>query len=152
MRTAVEEFASARPDVEYLGPQSRAGMRSAVDSASAVIVASLWPDVLPTIAIEALAAGRPVLGTSLGGIPWVVGDAGWIVDPEAFTGGLADATRDLADPAVAAALSTRARARYETAFTPAVGTKALVDLYAALAGSGPGSGSDSGPGPGRRTA
>ena len=119
------------------GPTSSTSARSRartcsrpIADAAAVIVASRWPDVLPTIAIEALAAGRPVLGTSLGGIPWVVGDAGWIVDPESFAGGLAAAARDLADPAAAAALSARARARYETTFTPEVGTKALVEIYA----------------------
>jgi glycosyltransferase involved in cell wall biosynthesis len=121
-----------RSDVEYLGPLDRAGMRAAFDASAAVIVASLWADVLPTIAIEALAAGRPVLGTSMGGIPWVVGDAGWIVPPADFAAGLSVAAKDLADPATAAALSTRARARYESTFTPAVGTKALVALYADL--------------------
>ena len=121
-----------RPDVEYLGPLNRAGMRAAFDASSAVIVASLWADVLPTIAIEALAAGRPVLGTSMGGIPWVVGDAGWIVDPARFADGLAQAARELSDPATAAALSTRARARYESTFTPSAGAKALVDVYTDL--------------------
>jgi glycosyltransferase involved in cell wall biosynthesis len=123
-----------RSDVEYLGPLDRSGMRAAFDASAAVIVASLWADVLPTIAIEALAAGRPVLGTSMGGIPWVVGDAGWIVPPADFAKGLAAAATDLADPATATAVSARARARYESTFTPAVGTTALVALYADLVG------------------
>jgi glycosyltransferase involved in cell wall biosynthesis len=121
-----------RPDIEYLGPLDRAGMRAAFDASAAVVVASLWADVLPTIAIEALAAGRPVLGTSMGGIPWVVGDAGWVVDPANFADGLAQASRDLATPSTAANLTARARARYESTFTPAVGAKALVNLYADL--------------------
>jgi glycosyltransferase involved in cell wall biosynthesis len=128
LRSLVE----SRPDIEYLGPLDRAGMRAAVDASAAVVVASLWADVLPTIAIEALAAGRPVLGTAMGGIPWVVGDAGWIVEPADFAGGLAGASRDMSDPGTAADLSARARARYESTFTPAVGTKALVNLYAEL--------------------
>jgi glycosyltransferase involved in cell wall biosynthesis len=122
----------ARTDVEYLGPLDRAGMRAAFDASAAVIVASLWADVLPTIAIEALAAGRPVLGTAMGGIPWVVGDAGWITPPADFAAALAAASRDLADARVAAELSARARSRYESTFTPAAGTKALVALYATL--------------------
>ena len=125
----LRDLVASRSDVEYLGPLDRAGMRAAFDAASAVIVASLWADVLPTIAIEALAAGRPVLGTSMGGIPWVVGDAGWIVDPSRFADGLAQAASDLADPPTAADLAAKARARYESTFTPAAGAKALVDLY-----------------------
>ena len=38
-----------------------------------VVAASIWHDVLPTVIIEALASGRPVLGTALGGIPYLVG-------------------------------------------------------------------------------
>lgn len=128
----MRDLVSARSDVEYLGPLDRAGMRAAFEASAAIVVASLWADVLPTIAIESLAAGRPVLGTSMGGIPWVVGDAGWIVPPSEFAAGLAQAAADLADPAVAAGLAKKARARYEATFTPAVGAKALVSVYEGL--------------------
>jgi len=134
MRNEVAAFAAGRPDVEYLGPLPRPEMLAAVAGASALIVASTWPDVLPTIGIEALAAGRPVLGTSLGGIPWLVGEAGWIVEPsaDALAGGLARAAADLVDPAVAAALSARARDRYEREFTPDTLTRRLVGIYREL--------------------
>jgi glycosyltransferase involved in cell wall biosynthesis len=128
----LRDLVSARPDIEYLGPLDRAGMRAAFDASAAVIVASLWADVLPTIAIEALAAGRPVLGTSMGGIPWIVDKAGWTVPPADFAAGLAKAAEDLATPAKAAALSIQARSRYEEAFTPQAGTKTLIALYAEL--------------------
>jgi len=134
MRDEVAAFAAGRSDVEYLGSLPRPEMLAAVAAASALIVASTWPDVLPTIGIEALAAGRPVLGTSLGGIPWLVGEAGWIVEPTAggLAGGLARAAADLADPTVAAALSARARDRYEREFTPDTLTRRLVGIYREL--------------------
>jgi len=134
MRAEVEAFAAGRTDVEYLGPLPRPEMLAAIARASAVIVASTWPDVLPTIGIEALAAGRPVLGTSLGGIPWLVGDAGWIVEPttDGLAGGLAAATADLADTGRAAALAARARERYEREFTPDTLTRRLVGIYEEL--------------------
>ena len=134
MRAEVEAFAAGRPDVEYLGPLPRPEMLAAIDCAAAVIVASTWPDVLPTIGIEALAAGRPVLGTSLGGTPWLIGDAGWVVEPTTggVAGGLATASADLADPARAAALSSRARDRYEREFTPDTLTRRLVGIYREL--------------------
>jgi glycosyltransferase involved in cell wall biosynthesis len=134
MRAEVESFAAGRSDVEYLGPLPRPEMLATVAGAAAVIVASTWPDVLPTIGLEALAAGRPVLGTSLGGIPWLIGEAGWVVEPtrDGLAGGLATASADLADPARAAALSARARERYEREFTPDTLTRRLVDIYREL--------------------
>jgi glycosyltransferase involved in cell wall biosynthesis len=131
MRAEVEAFAAGRPDVDYLGPLPRPEMLAAVAGAAAVIVASTWPDVLPTIGLEALAAGRPVLGTSLGGIPWLIGEAGWVVEPtrDGLAEGLATAAADLADPGRAAALSARARERYEREFTPDTLTRRLVDIY-----------------------
>ena len=48
-------------------------MRAALEASAVVIAASTWHDVLPTVIIEALASGRPVLGTALGGIPYLVG-------------------------------------------------------------------------------
>src|SRR5690606_30209804 len=102
-----------------------------------------WHDVLPTVVIEALAAGRPVLGTALGGIPYLVGvddpadqprpgdpagPAGWVVppDPTALAAAL-PAARD-----GAASMTAAARARYERTFHPDVVTRRLIDVYASL--------------------
>ncbi len=94
-----------------------------------MVVPSTWHDVLPTIAIEALAGGRPVLGTAMGGIPYVIGTAGWVVDPDpaALADGLARAA------ASAGALTGAARDRYEKAFSPDRLTHSLIDVYASVA-------------------
>lgn len=73
LRPLVEAAAAERADVVYLGQLDRAGVRAAVEASAVVIAASMWHDVLPTVIIEALASGRPVLGTALGGIPYLVG-------------------------------------------------------------------------------
>ncbi len=100
-------------------------MAAAVAAASVVVAAPLWHDVLPTAVIEALAAGRPVLGTEMGGVPYLIGDAGWTVPPtaEALAAALPTAR------AGAAALSSAARLRYERTFHPDVVTKRLLDVY-----------------------
>lgn len=51
---------------------------------SAFVIPSIWPENLPTVCIEALAAGRPVIGSRTGGIPELVNDGktGRIVEPE----------------------------------------------------------------------
>ncbi|TDC32354.1 glycosyltransferase [Micromonospora sp. 15K316] len=73
LRPLVEAAAAERSDVTYLGTLDRAGVRAALEASAVVLATSTWHDVLPTVIIEALASGRPVLGTALGGIPYLVG-------------------------------------------------------------------------------
>ena len=64
LRPLAEQAAAERADVTYLGPLDRAGMRGRRRAASAPWSSPpTWHDVLPTVVLEALAAGRPVLGT-----------------------------------------------------------------------------------------
>jgi glycosyltransferase involved in cell wall biosynthesis len=128
LRPVVEAAAASRADVVYLGPQDQAGVRAAMRDSAVVVAASTWDDVLPTVIIEALANGRPVLGTALGGIPYLIGDAGWVVAPsvDALAAALPVAV------AGAAGLAEAARARYEANFTPDVLTKRLLDVYSGL--------------------
>ena len=123
--------AAERGDVEYLGPLDAPAVRAAIRAAACVVAASTWHDVLPTIVIEALANGRPVLGTAMGGIPYLLGTppAGWLVepDPDAMAAGLAVAHAE------AAGLATVARRRYETTFSPGLLTQRLIDIYTEVA-------------------
>jgi len=114
--------------VEYLGVLSPSGVRDAIRSCAVVVVPSLWPEVLPTIALEALAAGRPVLGTSVGGIPFAIGEAGWTVPPtvDALSSAM---PRALAE---APSLVSVARHRYLTRYHPQVVTPQLLAAYATL--------------------
>jgi glycosyltransferase involved in cell wall biosynthesis len=148
-RPLAEHAARERADVAYLGPLDAAEVRTAMRACAAVVAVPTWHDVLPTVVIEALAAGRPVVGTALGGIPYLVGAdtgpppgavggwtapavtagaAGWVVPPVA--GALATALALARDGA--AALSAAARSRYESTFHPDVVTRQLLDVYANL--------------------
>jgi glycosyltransferase involved in cell wall biosynthesis len=145
LRPLAVAAAAQRIDVEYLGTLDSAGVRAAIRSAAVVVAPPTWHDVLPTVVIEALANARPVLGTALGGIPYLIGaaehalagplpqaspggPAGWLVepDPAALAAALPIAL------AGAPALAARARARYESAFHPDVLTKQLIEVYEAL--------------------
>jgi glycosyltransferase involved in cell wall biosynthesis len=120
----------SRSDVVFLGPQNQEGVRAAMRDSAVLLVPSTWHDVLPTVILEALAAGRPVLGTDLGGIPYLIGDAGWTVP--ATVDALAAALP--AARASAAGLAAAARKRYESTFTPELLTGRLVDVYRSLTG------------------
>jgi glycosyltransferase involved in cell wall biosynthesis len=61
--------------------------------ASVVVVPSVWPEPCPTVILEAMAHGRPVIGSRIGGIPDLVHDGltGLLVppnDPAALASGL----------------------------------------------------------------
>jgi glycosyltransferase involved in cell wall biosynthesis len=126
LRPLVEAAAAARTDVEFLGPLDRDGVRAALRSTAVVLATSTWHDVLPTVVLEALSSGRPVLGTALGGIPYLVGDAGWVVPAEA--GALAAALPAAREGA--GTLAPMARSRYERMFHPDVLIRRLIDVYA----------------------
>ncbi|RKF24268.1 glycosyltransferase [Micromonospora globbae] len=162
LRPLAEAAAEERGDVTFLGPLDRAGVRAALEASAVVLATSTWHDVLPTVIIEALASGRPVLGTALGGIPYLVGadtprepagtgparvasavpgDGRATLPTGAVTGEAGwvvppePAALAAALPlarAGAATLSAAARARYERTFHPDVVTGQLVDVYAGL--------------------
>jgi glycosyltransferase involved in cell wall biosynthesis len=131
-RALVERAAADRADVTYLGPLDRNGVQAALRATAVVLATSTWHEVLPTVVLEAFAAGRPVLGTAMGGIPYLIGigepgpAAGWVVPPEAPA--LAAALPTARDGA--AALAPVARARYQGSFHPDVVTRRLIEVYA----------------------
>lgn len=125
LRPLAEAAARDRSDISYLGVVPHAEVRAQIAAAACMIVASTWHDVLPTVVLEALCAGRPALVTDRGGLPFLTGDAGWVVEPtpEALADGLAKAH------AGAGALTSTARRRYEEHFAPDVLIQRLIDVY-----------------------
>ena len=132
LRPLAEAAAAERGDVDYLGPLDRADMQARMRAAAVFLAVPTWHDVLPTVVIEALSHGRPVLGTALGGIPYLLGAddpgaaaAGWVVAPDA--GSLAGALAVAGTQAWG--LSGAARERYVDMFHPDVVTARLVGIY-----------------------
>ncbi len=100
MRPQLEE-AIAREGLQnritLTGWVDETGVKAAVDGAHAMAMPSL-AEGLPMVVMEAMAMGRPVIGTYIAGFPELVrpGETGWLVpagDPKA----LAEAIRDLAN-------------------------------------------------------
>jgi glycosyltransferase involved in cell wall biosynthesis len=125
LRPLAEAAAAERDDVTYLGVVPHDEMRAQQRAAAVVLAVPTWHDVLPTAVIEALANGRPVLGTALGGVPYLIGDAGWVVAPDA--GSLADGLALARTQA--GSYAAAARKRYEAMFHPDVVTARLLEIY-----------------------
>jgi glycosyltransferase involved in cell wall biosynthesis len=106
-----------------------AGLADSVDitgalghHAAAAAIASAWVGVAPyhpeeffyfcpLKVVEYMAAGVPVVASSLGDIPWLVGDAGTLVGAHDLDALVDETTRLLADPATRAAMGGRGRDR-----------------------------------------
>ncbi|GHJ46556.1 glycosyl transferase [Catellatospora sp. TT07R-123] len=125
LRTLAEQAAAQRSDVVFLGPQDREGVRAAFRASALFAAPSTWHDVLPTVIIEALASGRAVIGSALGGIPYLIGDAGVAVAPtvDDWAAALPDAVK------LAPSLTEAARRRYEQTFHPSVVMDRLIGVY-----------------------
>ena len=111
------------------------GFREDVDDLVAACDLVIHPsreDALPTALIGAIASGRAVVATEVGGIPDIVGDGvGELVpsgDPRALA---AAVTALVADPHRRARLGERGRERYERDFSATVWARRLGEVYAA---------------------
>lgn len=148
---------SAGPEVDVLGPLDAAGVAAEMRAAALVALPSLWYEGQPRVLVEALAHGRPVLTTDVGGLADVGGPAGGSPANGSSTGGsptggfpaggspaggsfgwtgppaaLADRLAVLRDPAALAAAGVAARARYLAVHTPAAALAALLAVYTRL--------------------
>ena len=79
-----------------------------------VVVPTVAQEALGRTAVEAMGAGRPVIASRLGGLPFVVTHefTGLLFDPE-DSAGLADCIKRLIDnPAMAADMGAKGRVRF----------------------------------------
>lgn len=116
-----------------LGYVPAADLDALYSAASAVAYPSRWEGFgLPVL--EAFACGTPLVASTAGAIPEVVGDAGLLVNPD-DEAGLAEALgRVLTDPALAGTLVERGRARAAAYSWADTATKTVAVFREALAG------------------
>ncbi len=116
--------------VELQGLLDHAAVMSLMETASVVVVPSIVPDCCPTVVLEAMAIGRPVVAAASGGIVDLVDDGvtGHLVapgDPVALAAALSSL---IADPDTAAAMGRNALDRVRS-FTASAVVGRIETLY-----------------------
>ncbi|MFQ3664330.1 MAG: glycosyltransferase, partial [Chloroflexaceae bacterium] len=92
-----------------------------------------WKEQFGRVLIEAMSCGVPVIGSSSGEIPHVIGEGG-LTYPEGDVSALSAAiARLVADPAARRELACRGRERVLAHFTQAAIARRHVEVYAAMA-------------------
>lgn len=125
-------------NVKFLGQLDQEGVADALRRARYVAVPSLWDEPFGIVALEAQAAGRPVIGTATGGLEELVRKGGGIVIAPRDTDALAAAIgRYVADDELIATAAERGRAFAISEFTPTVHLAALEHMYAKVVGRRP---------------
>jgi glycosyltransferase involved in cell wall biosynthesis len=127
-----QELKARHPRAEFLGYKSGAELRGLVAGASFVVVPSEWYENCSMVVLEAMALGKPVLGSRIGGIPEQVEDG--ITGLLCAMGSQEELARKMAelwgDPERRAAMGRAARQRAEAVFSLRAHCQGLLEIYA----------------------
>lgn len=99
------------------------------------VLPSVWVEAFGLVLAEAMACGTPVIGSNIGGIPYVVGDAGLLVNPGSDKELSLAIAKILDDPKLAANLSEWGRTRIVSEFTWERTASRTLEAYARALGS-----------------
>lgn len=118
--------------VHMLGRQDPAAVRQLLSAAQALVVPSIY-EGMPLVILEAMEAARPVVATTVAGIPEVVDEeTGWLVPPE-DPAALAAALREVwRDPAEAERRGAAGRRRLDARYRPEHGAERWEEIVAGL--------------------
>jgi glycosyltransferase involved in cell wall biosynthesis len=136
MRETLASLAALESDrIELLGFRSGEDLARIVRGARAVVAPSEWYENAPLSVLEALAAGKPLIGSRIGGIPELLdeGRTGWLFPPgdvDALAR-LLGAVAAMPDAALVE-MGREARARVERDFGQQSYIDAMMALYAEI--------------------
>ena len=134
LRSLVVDAAARVSGLVYLGALDRDRVAALTRSSRAIVVPSGCYEALPTGALEAFAAGRPVVVTPAGAAATLVDvSVGWVGD--ATRVGLAGALRSAA-VGDAETRGSAARVRFLECFTREAIVRSLVDVYRSVTEAG----------------
>jgi glycosyltransferase involved in cell wall biosynthesis len=122
--------------VRFHGWTAEAEVRAALAASTALVIPSVWPENLPTVALEAIGVGRPIVASRVGGMPELIdeGRTGFLTRPY-DVGELASALDALlGDPDLARRMGEAAHVRREL-FSVGRLVPTMEDLYQRVSAS-----------------
>ncbi|BBO92874.1 hypothetical protein DSCOOX_60540 [Desulfosarcina ovata subsp. ovata] len=126
---------SGVPNIELLGYLQGHALEKVIQNAKAIVIPSEWYENYPYSALEAMAYGKPVIASKIGGISEIVddGDTGLLFEPfmpEELAGTIA--RFDKMPLSAIKAMGRRARKKVEAVNNPERFIEATLDLYKVL--------------------
>ena len=123
---------SGGPHIRRLGPLSNREVQALYPLSDIVVVPSVIPDALSRVILEAMAAGRPVAATRVGGTPELVidGKTGLLVERNAPAELARAIVTILRDADLQASLAAAARRHLAEHFEPEESVNRLLAIYA----------------------
>ncbi len=118
-------------NVRLLGFKNKDEIREILRESFCVVVPSLWYENCPIVILEAMAMGRPVIGSDLGGIPELIvhGKDGFLVKP-GDVGELASALSKIcATPETAITMGKAGREKVEEKYSEVTFYTRLINIY-----------------------
>jgi glycosyltransferase involved in cell wall biosynthesis len=95
-----------------------------------VFVMPSFTEGTPNSVVEAMACGKPIIASDVGGIPDMIGEDSGILVPAGDMSALAEAMLRLAqDPELRQTMGAAAKERYQKLFSPGVVVPMMVDTY-----------------------
>lgn len=125
---------AAHLNVSFLGHRDRSEVFRQIAGAAFLVVPSIWYEGFPMAVVEAMALGKPILASAIGGLQEIVEERseGLHFRP----GDPADLQRAVhqvrTEPALLAQMGARARARYLHRLSPNSNGRLLLNIYAEL--------------------
>jgi glycosyltransferase involved in cell wall biosynthesis len=116
----------------YTHPEERSGFMRSLD----VFVMPSFTEGTPNCIVEAMAHGKPIIASEVGGVPDMIGDDAGLLVPAGDVQALSQAMLRLAgDAELRRTMGQAARARYERFFSPAAVLPLILQTYKRVSGN-----------------
>ena len=129
LQTYVED--SSLDNVQFLGPAWDEELKPILAGAMFVVVPPIWPENSPFVIYQSFAAGKPVIGSTVGGIPDLIDDnENGLLFQAQDDEDLAEKMRFLASrPDLVSEMGRHARSKAEGEYDPQVHFEKMMSVY-----------------------
>lgn len=130
----MDEFSVKYATARYVGHLTGDALKKTVAGAAVVVVPSEWYENCPMSVLEAMAYGKPVVGSRMGGIPELVaeGETGLLFEPGSVVELQEKLDTLMLSPELRRSMGQKARARVEREFSLERHNTGLMEIYKSL--------------------